>query len=78
MAHYQSEITQFLTKLRTERPHLDAEQRKGRAIWWDKGPIDMDRFRRNQESRVPQKAYPYQPDSEAELERRTNGAGPAS
>ena len=69
MALYQSEFTQFLKKLRAERPDLEAEQRKGRAIWWDKGPIDMDRTRRNLQSRVAQKAYPYQAATEAELER---------
>lgn len=73
MAHYRSEFTEFLTKLRAERPHLDAEQRKGRDIWWDRGPIDMDRTRRNLQSKVAQKAYPYQAETEAELERQAAG-----
>ena len=72
MAHYRSEFTEFLTKLRAERPHLEAEQRKGRSIWWDKGPIDMDRTRRNLQSKITQKGYPYQAETEAELERRAS------
>ena len=77
MALYQSEFTQFLKKLRAERPYLEAEQRKGRQIWWDKEPIDLDRTRRNQQSRVAQKSYPYQAETEAELERRANGSQPS-
>jgi hypothetical protein len=69
MALYTSEFTQFLQQLRTERPHLEADQRKGRAIWWDKGPIDLDRTRRNLQSRIAQQPYPYQSMDETELER---------
>lgn len=72
MAHYRSEFTNFLSRLRAERPHLEAEQRKGRAIYWDKGPIDMDGTRRNLESKVTQKGYPYQADTEVEIERRAS------
>ena len=60
MALYQSEVTMFLNRLKEERPQLDAEQRKGRAIWWDAEPLDPGRQLRDSESRVPQKAYPYQ------------------
>jgi hypothetical protein len=63
MARYVSDISQFLEQLRRERPHLEAEQLKGRAIWWDKEPIDLERARRLREARVPQKAYPYQTES---------------
>lgn len=57
---YQSETTQFLNQLKQERPHLENEQRKGRAIWWDKEPVDLEEARRWTEARVPQKPYPYQ------------------
>jgi hypothetical protein len=56
---YESEITRFLRELKEARPHLEEEQRKGRAIWWDK-PQDLDSQRRNQASRVPQAPYVYQ------------------
>lgn len=76
MALYQSEFTQFLKKLRADRPHLEAEQRKGRAIWWDQDPLDMDRMRRNQQSRIAQQAYPYQAQTEAEIEKDNPGGKP--
>ena len=57
---YESDLTLFIKKLKAERPTLEAEQRKGRAIWWDRGPLDMERRRQELESRVPQPAYPYQ------------------
>lgn len=60
MALYESEATQFLKQLKAQRPHLEAEQQRGRAIWWDKAPIDLDRRREENASRVMQKPYPYQ------------------
>jgi hypothetical protein len=56
---YESEITKFLNQLKQDRPQLVEEQRKGRALLWDK-PQDLDTTERNQESRIPMKAYPYQ------------------
>ncbi len=56
---YESDITRFLRELRQAKPHLDDEQRKGRAIWWDR-PQDPDTARRDRESRVPQAPYVYQ------------------
>jgi hypothetical protein len=41
MAMYESDITQFLKTLKQERLSLDAEQREGRALLWDKAPIDL-------------------------------------
>lgn len=60
MALYESDATQFIRALKDRKPTLEAEQRKGRAIWWDRGPIDLERRREELESRVPQPAYPYQ------------------
>jgi len=59
MPIYQSDITRFLQELKQKRPHLEQEQRKGRAIWWDH-PQDLDTTRRNRDSRVPQQPYVYQ------------------
>lgn len=56
---YESDITRFLRELKQARPHLEAEQRKGRAIWWDR-PQDLDTMQRNAQSRVPQAPYVYQ------------------
>ena len=33
---YTSEITSFIDKLKADKPTLEAEQRAGRAILWDK------------------------------------------
>jgi hypothetical protein len=63
MAPYESDFTQFLRQLKRERPHLEAEQRVGRAIWWDKDAIDLAQSRRWRDARVPQKPYPYQTES---------------
>jgi hypothetical protein len=59
MAIYQSDITRFLQQLKQDKPHLEEEQRKGRAIWWDH-PQDLDTSTRDQASRVRQQAYVYQ------------------
>ena len=63
MAMYESEITQFLKSLKQERPALEAEQREGRALLWDKEPIDLDESARAEASRVAQKPYVYSLDS---------------
>ena len=55
---YESEITQFLRELKKADPNIEAEQRKGRAIWWDK-PQDSDTSDRQIASKVAQKPYVY-------------------
>jgi hypothetical protein len=55
---YESDITKFLRDLKKNNPHIEAEQRIGRAIWWDK-PQDPDTSARQLESKVPQKGYVY-------------------
>jgi len=62
MSLYTSEITEFLKALKAQNPRLEAQQRAGRARLWDRAPVDLDLMRRWRESRVRQKAYPYQPD----------------
>jgi hypothetical protein len=57
---YQSEITQFINELKQKNPALEEQQRAGRALLWDKAPIDLDTTDRAQESKVPQQAYVYQ------------------
>ena len=63
MALYVSEATRFLQQLKEKRPSLEAEQQRGRAIWWDKAPIDLERRAEENASRVMQKPYPYQADT---------------
>jgi hypothetical protein len=56
---YESEFTKFMRELKQQRPQLEAEQRKSRAIWWDHKQ-DLETARRDKESRVKQQAYVYQ------------------
>jgi hypothetical protein len=56
---YESEASQFINGLKTKNPKLEESQRAGRALLWDKAPIDLDWKRRNDESRLKQKAYVY-------------------
>ena len=56
---YKSEVTQFIEELKAKKPTLEAEQRAGRALLWDK-PIDRDAQQDYREARVPQQAYVYQ------------------
>lgn len=60
MAHYESDITQFIRELKQQKPHLEAEQLKGRALLWDKAPIDLEERRAQLAARVPQQPYVYQ------------------
>ena len=55
---YRSDLTQFIEQLKTEKPDLEAQQRAGRAIWWDKN-LDRDAIADWKQSKVPQKAYVY-------------------
>jgi hypothetical protein len=55
---YQSDATHFITDLKRARPELDAQQRAGRALLWDK-QINRDEQDGTQAARVKQKAYVY-------------------
>ena len=57
---YESDFTRFLKDLKQKDPELEQKQRAGRAIFWDKAPIDLDARRRTEESRVTQQPYVYQ------------------
>jgi hypothetical protein len=57
---YESEITQFINQLKQKNPALEEQQRAGRALLWDKDPIDLDATDRTRASRVDQQAYVYQ------------------
>jgi hypothetical protein len=56
---YKSEITAFIEEMKAKRPNLEAEQRAGRGLLWDK-PIDREAQAEYQDARVPQQAYVYQ------------------
>jgi hypothetical protein len=56
---YVSEISQFIAELKQKDPALEDKQRAGRALLWDREPIDLDATRRAQDSGVKQKPYVY-------------------
>jgi hypothetical protein len=56
---YKSDVTAFIEELKANKPTLEDEQRRGRAIWWDRR-IDRTAEAEYSESRVPQQAYVYQ------------------
>lgn len=55
---YNSEITQFIEQLKTQKPDLEAQQRAGRALLWDKH-VDREAQTAWRGARVPQKPYVY-------------------
>jgi hypothetical protein len=56
---YKSDVTSFIDELRAQKPTLEAEQRAGRALLWDKS-LDRSAQADWQEAAVPQQAYVYQ------------------
>jgi hypothetical protein len=59
MTMYESDITKFIKELKASKPHLEEDQRKGRAIWWDKKPLDLSESNEFDAAKVAQQAYPY-------------------
>ncbi|MDB5992178.1 MAG: hypothetical protein JWQ10_3581 [Herbaspirillum sp.] len=57
---YESEATKFIAELKKNNPNLEEEQRAGRALLWDKTPINLDNSEREKSSRVKQQPYVYQ------------------
>ena len=55
---YQSEVTQFIVQLKTQKPGLDAQQQAGRALLWDKD-VDRGVWQEYRAGRVKQKPYVY-------------------
>lgn len=56
---YNSDVTNFISELRQRKPDLEAQQRAGRAIWWDK-QVNLEAWKEFREAQVAQKPYVYQ------------------
>ena len=56
---YKSDVSQFIDELKAKKPTLEAEQRAGRALLWDR-PIDREAQAVWREARVAQQPYVYQ------------------
>lgn len=61
---YKSEVTSFIEGLKAAKPTLEAEQRAGRALLWDRA-LDRDALAEWQDARVPQQPYVYQSKAES-------------
>lgn len=59
---YESDTTQFIKQLKSSKPELEAQQRQGRALLWDKA-IDREAQAQFNAARVAQKPYVYQTQS---------------
>lgn len=57
---YESDLTRMMRELKANNPRIEQDQQRGRAIWWEKDPTDLDELRRQKESKVAQQAYVYQ------------------
>ena len=57
---YTSDVTQFIDSLKARKPTLEAEQRAGRALLWDK-QIDRDTQAGYAQAKLPQTPYVYFP-----------------
>jgi hypothetical protein len=55
---YESDITKFIKELKAAKPELEAKQKEGRALLWDK-QIDREFSAAAAAARVPQKPYVY-------------------
>src|SRR6266700_2898485 len=56
---YESNVTRMIRELLRDKPHIVQEQRKGRALWWDR-KLDPEHLKRTRESDIKQQAYVYQ------------------
>lgn len=55
---YVSDYTTWMNEQMAQHPEWAAEQKSGRALWWDRKQ-EVDTTARNAESKVAQKPYPY-------------------
>ena len=55
---YNSEVTSFIGDLKAAKPDLEAQQRAGRPLLWDK-QVDRELQSEWKQARVRQKAYVY-------------------
>jgi hypothetical protein len=56
---YRSDATRFIDQLKADKPALEAEQRQGRDLLWDK-QVDRTEQQEFKTGRVAQKPYVYQ------------------
>lgn len=55
---YESDHTKWMREMLAKHPEWAEDQKKGRAIWWDKSAT-LDEQKRLAAARVANKGYPY-------------------
>jgi hypothetical protein len=55
---YESDTTKFIRDLLEKKPELKDEQKKARAMWWDK-ILDLKELKRQRASTVERTSYVY-------------------
>jgi hypothetical protein len=55
---YESDHTKWMREMMAKNPEWAEDQKKGRALWWDK-KIDLQQQVRYQQSKEANKSYPY-------------------
>ena len=58
---YKSDVTLFIEDLKAKKPDLEAQQRAGRALLWDKH-VSREAWDEFRAAQVRQKPYVYQTD----------------
>ncbi len=61
---YTSDVTDFIEELKAKKPTLEAEQRAGRALLWDR-KLDRGALAEWRDAEVPQQPYVYQTKTDA-------------
>ena len=56
---YKSDVSNFIDELKAKKPTLEAEQRAGRSLLWDKH-IDREAQAEYRDARIRQTPYVYQ------------------
>lgn len=58
MSLYESDHTQFMREMLAKHPEWIEDQRRGRAIWWDR-KLDLKEQENRRQTAEPQRPYPY-------------------
>ena len=56
---YKSDVSQFIDELKAKKPSLEAEQRAGRSLLWDR-KLDREQWAEWSQARLRQQPYVYQ------------------
>lgn len=59
MEKFESEHGRFIREWLARHPEEIEEQKRGRALWWDKKPQTLEAMKQDIADAVPQKAYYY-------------------